>query len=66
LAPKLSPPLHSLGKISSRLPRFPSHGLRSLAHQGGFGIASSVFGQQKTVNIVTVNNPDSQTEKVIK
>ncbi len=29
------------GKISSRLPRFPSHGLRSLAHQGGFGIASS-------------------------
>ena len=36
LAPKLSPTLHSLGKISSRLPRFPSHGLRSLAHQGGF------------------------------
>ena len=41
MAPKLSTTLHSLGKISSRLPRFPSHGLRSLAHQGGFGIASS-------------------------
>ena len=37
----------SAGKVSSRLPRFPSHGLRSLAHQRGFGIASRGHGEER-------------------
>ncbi|MDD5200229.1 MAG: PEP-CTERM sorting domain-containing protein, partial [Terrimicrobiaceae bacterium] len=41
LASELPPPLYPLGKVPSRLPRFPSSRLRSSPSQRGFGIAST-------------------------